>query len=171
MASTSPHDRIVERYRQEHPDSPISDEEDGDAQEFAQLSRRSTGDRFQSNQEGSSGNVHRSVSMNDLANDDAPALDGARGPAASLKTAHNPLHKAASVEGSLNAPTISTTAIPPPVIMSSKDNKENFAVPQSRPSQSTKREMKKSAVSTASTDAATANGGRKILNSQNAKSQ
>ena len=62
----------------------------------------------------------------------------------------NPLHRALSVETSLNGSLI-------------KENKENFAIPQPVAASSAsqkKREMKQPAVS-----------GRKILNAQNTKSQ
>ena len=150
LASTSPHDRIIERYRLEHPDSPGS--EDEDAAEFTELTRRPPTEHLQQHSGAPSG-VHRSVSMNDLTDDSHPTNDGAN---ADFALPATPLHKAASVEGSLNTAAGGTSSAAP-----SKDNKENFAVPQGRGVPS-KREMKQPAVSAA---------GRKVLNAQNAKSQ
>lgn len=148
LASTSPHERIIERFREERGPYKTDDEDDDPAAEFSQLSRRHTADSKASAgsvpANGGQSAVHRSASMNDLADPEAApsslVLPGFR-----TESLMNPLHRALSVEGSLNAPN------------TSKDNKENFAVPQD-PSGS-KKLLKQSATSS----------GRKILNAQNAK--
>lgn len=143
LASTSPHERIVERYREEHQHDSSDDASDADGDsEFAELSKRSTSSTSLS--------VMRSASMNDLANDSATGAGAALG--ASSDADLNPLHRAVSVETSLNGSHV-------------KENKENFAIPQpvavaSASAAQKKREMKQPAVS-----------GRKILNAQNTKAQ
>lgn len=139
MASTSPHERIIERFREER--GPYNtDDDDEETAEFSQLSRRHTSDG-----KTAQSSVHRSASMNDLADPEAEpsslVLPGFR-----TESLMNPLHRAVSVEGSLNAPN------------NSKDNKENFAVPQDPPAAS-KKLLKQSSSSS----------GRKILNAQNSK--
>lgn len=133
MASTSPHERIIERFHEER--GPYNTDEDEETAEFSQLSRRHTSDgKAQSN-------VHRSASMNDLTDPESvPSMLVVPG----FRTeSMNPLHRAVSVEGSLNTPN--------------KDNKENFAVPQDPPA-GNKKLLKQSSSS-----------GRKILNAQNSK--
>ena len=124
LASTSPHERIIERFHEER--GPYNtDEEDDDAAEFSQLSRRhAASDAAKTLVVAQQPAVHRSASMSDLADtQSAPASllvqPGFRQSSASVEqSAINPLHRALSVEGSLNA---------------SKENKENFAVPQDMP--------------------------------------
>lgn len=162
LASTSPHDRIIERFHEER--GPYNtDEEDDDAAEFSQLSRRHT--------TSSTAMIHRSASMNDLANPDKSAATGSASSASSsnhggsllVQPNHrastggeshaNPgFHRALSVEGSLNT--------------SGKDNKENFAVPQDPlPVGAASGGGKK-----IQRQQSGPQSGRKILNSQNTKS-
>jgi len=114
LASTSPHERIVERFRQERANQ--SDESDSDATEetaeFAELSRSSSSKGSKSVSSAAAAHpassVARSASMSDLSGDSAAV----------------PLQRAASVEASLNAAVSSAAA---------KDNKENFAIPNPIP--------------------------------------
>lgn len=171
LASTSPHQRIVERYRQEHPDSPTSDADDDAEAEFSELSRRSAGAAPSSDPFVSANSVHRSVSMGDLAAGAAAGagVDGATphsggggrlsGTSGFVKRENHPLHKALSVES----------------VAKTKDNKENFVVPQApaagsqtqAPPASSQAQGAKRETNTKS-NAPTA-GGRKILINQNTK--
>jgi len=122
LASTSPHERIVERFRQER--SNQSDDSDSDAveesAEFAELSRTSS--KSVTSVAPAAMSVARSASMSDLSADSTAV----------------PLQRAASVEASLNA-AMSAAAI--------KDNKENFALPHPIPAKKGSG-MKQPAVST-----------------------
>lgn len=157
MASTSPHERIIERFHEER--GPYkTDDEDDDASEFSQLSRRHTA-ADASKMAASGMAVHRSASMNDLANTEKSTAHGStlvppgganlRASTGGESHVNAGLVRALSVEGSLNA---------------GKDNKENFAVPQDPipaiPSGVKKLQRQQSGQQS----------GRKILNAQNTKS-
>merc|ERR1712071_97261 len=144
LASTSPHERIVQRYRQERSNQSESDDADdadshkddsavADQLEFAELSgKRSTKTTLTASSLTVA--VARSASMSDLS--DGPSV------------AVNPLHRTASVEAVAAAVA--------------KDNKENFSVPHVPPAgvaASKKRELRQPVVSA-----------RKILHAQNSKS-
>lgn len=129
LAATSPHDRILERFNQERGE-PVTDEEDDDAAEFSQLSRRdakaAAAGVAHANGNGSHLPAHRSASMNDLTDPDAPPVSSARPsrpseipPATSI-----PLHRAQSVEGSLIGGGGGGGQV---------GNKENFIVPTEPP--------------------------------------
>jgi hypothetical protein len=173
LASTSPHERIIERFHEER--GPYNtDEEDDDAAEFSQLSRRHTVNEASGKATTSStAMIHRSASMNDLANPDKSAAAGSAS-SASASSSHGGssllpqpnhrastggeshanlgFHRALSVEGSLNT--------------SGKDNKENFAVPQDPlPVGAASGGGKK-----IQRQQSGPQSGRKILNSQNTKS-
>lgn len=166
LASTSPHERIIERFHEER--GPYNtDEEDDDAAEFSQLSRRHTANEASGKATTSStAMIHRSASMNDLANPDKSAGASSASSSSShggssllpqpnhrASTGGEPgFHRALSVEGSLNT--------------SGKDNKENFAVPQDPlPVGAASGGGKK-----IQRQQSGPQSGRKILNSQNTKS-
>lgn len=156
LAATSPHERIVERFLEERGPYKTDDEEDDPAAEFSLLSRRHTADTTKLTNNAA---VHRSASMNDLSLD--PTASGA--PSSLVQPGFrtgivgggeslNPLHRAVSVEG------VSTIA------NNTKDNKENFAVPQDPPAAGASGSKKLSKQSS------TGGGSRKVLNAQNSKS-
>lgn len=163
LASTSPHERIIERFHEER--GPYkTDDEDDDASEFSQLSRRHTA-ADASKTAAAATTVHRSVSMNDLANTEKSASHrssmlippGASSFRSSTGESHaNPsLLRTLSVEGSIDT---SPNA--------SKDNKENFAVPQDP----TPAIAGSSGVKKPQRQQSGQQSGRKILNAQNTKS-
>ena len=162
LASTSPHERIVERFRAEHGEEQDGVDSDPEAGEFSQLSRRHTGSATTPTD--TSGTklpvpVFRSVSMSDLADNGTTApgapsntstVNRASGGDSGESSLH--LHRAASVEGSLN-------------------NKENFAVPRD-PSPPSGVSVTSSGSGGKKQGGSKSGGnGRKILNAQNTKSQ
>jgi len=164
LAATSPHDRILERFRQEQREEQVSEEEpealEDEAAEFSQLSRRSANTR---NADTSNTSVHRSASMSDLADHEVVPTAGVSGPRPVIlhraSTGEHPpsgipIHRALSVEGSLNSASATV-----------KENKENFVAPQ-EPAPPANHGKK-----TRGEGSRLPSAGRKILNSQNVKSQ
>jgi hypothetical protein len=155
LASTSPHERILERFRAEHADEEES-ASDTEAGEFSQLSRRHTGTSSSTTDSSATKlpvPVYRSASMSDLADNGNASSGGQSTVATANNSGHRAsggdmsLQRAASVEGSLN-------------------NKENFAVPRdpSPPSAPT------ATTSGSGGKKGKSGGQRKILNAQNSKS-
>lgn len=132
----------MERFREEHGAYNTDDSDD----DFSLLAKH------QADSKAPAASVHRSASMSDLADPEsatssasshaAPAHRASAGAEIAGSSAPHVLHRAASVDGPLNASL-------------AKDNKENFAVPQDPASGGKKTGLRQPS--------------RKVLNAQNAK--